>query len=205
MCCGTHLSNTSEIQAIKLLHTEPMRGGTRLFFLAGNRVIAKLASCIENEMKLTKILTTGPNEHVKSIERIQKNSKGFQRNCKSFLKEIAKLEALELIETAKTQGYICKHREDGDMDYINLFINVLKESVCDCTVLVAAGETKQGGTFVLNGPESIVANIGPKISEILDGKGGGKKNRYQGKSNSFKRLGDVEQVIVDLLASLKKD
>ena len=199
MCCGTHLSNTSEIQAIKLFHTEPMRGGTRLFFMAGNRVITKLASCIENEMKLTKILSTGPDDHVKSIEKIHKSSKGLQRNCKSFLKEIAKLEALQLVETAKLQGYICKHREDGDMDYINVFCNELKEHAQDCVLMISTGEIKTGGMFVVNGPENIVIRIGPKISEILDGKGGGKKSRYQGKANNFRRLSDVEQIIKDSL------
>ena len=199
MCCGTHLSNTSEIQAIKLLHTESMRGGIRLFFLAGSRVIAKLASCIENEVKLTKILSTGPDDHVKSIEKIHKNSKGLQRNCKSFLKEIAKLEAAQLVELAKKQGYICKHREDGDMDYINVFVNELREHEKNCLMMVATGEIKTGGMFVVNGPENIVTKIGPKISEVLDGKGGGKKNRYQGKAASFKKLSDVETIIKDFL------
>lgn len=199
MCCGTHLSNTSEIQAVKLLHTESMRGGTRVFFLAGNRVITRLASCIETEMKLTKILTTGPEEHVKSIERIQKSSKALQRNCKSFLKEIAKLEALQLKEKIKSEGYICKHREDGDMDYINVFINELKEHAPECLIFVATGDTKSGGMFVVNGPETVVAKLGPKISEALDGKGGGKKNRYQGKANGFKKLSSVEQLLKESL------
>lgn len=41
---------------IKLLHTEPMRGGTRVFFLAGNRCIEKLSSTYDVERKLTKLL-----------------------------------------------------------------------------------------------------------------------------------------------------
>lgn len=199
MCCGTHLSNTSEIQAIKLLHTESMRGGTRLFFLVGNRVVAKLASCIENEVKLSKILSTGPDGHLKSIEKIHKSSRDLQRNCKAFLREIAKLEASKVVETAKLQGYICKHRDDGDMDYINVFVNELKEHTKDCVVMVSAGETKTGGMFVINGPENIVAAIGPKISEMLEGKGGGKKNRYQGKANSFKKLPDVRKLVEESL------
>ena len=195
MCCGTHLSNTSEIQAIKLLQTEPMRGGTRLFFLAGNRVIAKLASCIEKEVKLTKILSTGPDDHVISIEKIHKSSRGLQRNCKSFLREIAKLEALQVIETAKLKGYICKHRDDGDMDYINVFVNELNEHVKDCVLMISTGEIKTGGMFVINGPENIISTIGPRVSQVLEGKGGGKKNRYQGKASSFKKLSDVEKII----------
>lgn len=43
-------------QVIKLLHTESMRGGTRLFFLAGDRVMQKLNSLYIVERSLTKSL-----------------------------------------------------------------------------------------------------------------------------------------------------
>eukprot|EP00795_Rhopilema_esculentum_P009431 gene9431-17147_t len=199
MCCGTHLSNTSEIQAIKLLHTESMRGGTRLFFLAGQRVVIKLASCIENEVSLTKLLSTGPDEHVKSIEKVQKSSKALQRNCKSYLKEVATLEALQIADVAKKEGAIFKHREDGDIDYINAFINQLKEKASECLIMVSAGEIKTGGMFVICGPESMVMKTGPKVAEVLDGKGGGKKNRYQGKASSFKKLAEAEKLVREIL------
>eukprot|EP00794_Sanderia_malayensis_P009138 gene9138-10111_t len=197
MCCGTHLTNTSEIQMVKLLQTESMRGGTRLFFLAGDRVINKLSSCFDNEVKLTKLLSNGPEEHVKMVERVQKNLKALQRNAKSHIREIAKLEAMQLLSDAKSQGYICKHREDGDMDYINVFSNEIKENNSNCILMVSAGEIKTGGMFLLCGPEKSVAELGPKISQILDGKGGGKKNRFQGKANSFKCLPEVNKLITD--------
>lgn len=200
MCCGTHLTNTSEIQLLKLLHTETMRGGTRLFFLAGDRVTKKLATCFENEVKLTKLLSNGPEEHVKALEKVQKNLKAAQRNCKSYLKEIAKLEALQMQETAKQQGYVCQHREDGDMDYINVFSNEMKEHASSCISMVSAGDVKTGGMFVLSGPENIIVSLGPKIAQVLDGKGGGKKNRYQGKAGNFKQLDNVEKIIKDSLS-----
>ena len=34
-CGGTHVCNTAEIEALKLLGTEAMRGGTRLFLRGG--------------------------------------------------------------------------------------------------------------------------------------------------------------------------
>jgi len=41
-CGGTHLHSTTELEAIKLLGTESLRGGTRLFFVAGGRVRTRL-------------------------------------------------------------------------------------------------------------------------------------------------------------------
>ena len=44
-------------QVIKLYpETESMRGGTRLFFLAGNRVLKYLGKALDNERALTKML-----------------------------------------------------------------------------------------------------------------------------------------------------
>ncbi len=38
-CCGTHVSNLSELQMIKFVGTEPKKGMVRVSFLAGNRVL----------------------------------------------------------------------------------------------------------------------------------------------------------------------
>lgn len=90
MCCGTHVSNLSQVQVRRYLEssyfvvsflkqvsvtdrlfelcssflqviklfpdTESMRGGTRLFFLAGDRVLKYLGRALDNEKSLTKML-----------------------------------------------------------------------------------------------------------------------------------------------------
>ena len=43
-CGGTHLHHTGEIEALKLLGTESIRGGTRLFYVAGGRVRHRLGA-----------------------------------------------------------------------------------------------------------------------------------------------------------------
>ena len=60
MCCGTHVSNlgvgavvpcrphsikyiaAQDLQAVKLLYFEPNKGGSRLYFVAGTRVLSLL-------------------------------------------------------------------------------------------------------------------------------------------------------------------
>ena len=56
MCCGTHVSNLSHLQAVKLLHTESKQGSTLLYFVSGNRVCHLLEKCYQNERALTKML-----------------------------------------------------------------------------------------------------------------------------------------------------
>eukprot|EP00117_Sycon_ciliatum_P000329 scpid99990/ scgid6438/ Alanyl-tRNA editing protein Aarsd1; Alanyl-tRNA synthetase domain-containing protein 1 len=63
MCCGTHVSNISHLQAIKLLHTESKRGHTLLYYVAGQRALALLQRCVDTERQLTRLLSCGPEEH----------------------------------------------------------------------------------------------------------------------------------------------
>ena len=56
MCCGTHVSNLSDIQVIKLLHTETKKGSIILYYIAGNRVVHYLRKTVQIERNLTKLL-----------------------------------------------------------------------------------------------------------------------------------------------------
>ncbi|MBK9966059.1 MAG: alanyl-tRNA editing protein [Holophagales bacterium] len=55
-CGGTHLRATSEIEALKLLGTEKLRGGTRLFFVAGGRIRRRLGGHEERSGRLRVLL-----------------------------------------------------------------------------------------------------------------------------------------------------
>jgi misacylated tRNA(Ala) deacylase len=75
MCCGTHLSNLSHLQSIKLLHTESKRGHVLLYFVAGQRVLDYLNRSVSVERSLSKLLSCGPEDHVECVERLQKTQK----------------------------------------------------------------------------------------------------------------------------------
>jgi len=195
MCCGTHVENLSELQMIKLLHTESMRGGVRVFFLAGDRVLNKVAIGYDVEKKLTKLLSCGIDEHSDSVEKLKGNLRVSQKSNKNYLKELGKFEAKEHSLKAKETSYIFHLREDADMDYIFSFLNGLPEESKDWIVFVSAGTVKNGGQFVLRGPEQKIANISSEIVKTIEGKGGGKKGQFQGKANSFKNIDEVEKII----------
>lgn len=42
-CCGTHVTNTAQLQALRLLNVEFARGATRVWFVAGERVNREFA------------------------------------------------------------------------------------------------------------------------------------------------------------------
>lgn len=52
MCCGTHVSNLSQLQSIKLLFAEKTKTGINVHFVAGLRVIKRLGDCFQREQQL---------------------------------------------------------------------------------------------------------------------------------------------------------
>lgn len=199
MCCGTHVSNLSQVQVIKLFpETDSMRGGTRLFFLAGDRVLKYLAKALDNERALTRMLSVGPDDHPTAVDRIQNSLKSVNKITKSQLRELAQLEAYQLKSSAQTNTYFYIHRENGDMDYMNALVHELSDQ--PQLVLVTTGPDKGPGQFLVFGEEKQVSQIAPKIAAVLEGKGGGKKGRYQGKANTLKTRKAAEELLKEFTA-----
>ena len=72
MCCGTHVSNLSQLQVIKLLNTgkAKQKGKIFLYFLVGNRVNQYLSLCFSREKELTGVLNGGPEYHASLAEKV---------------------------------------------------------------------------------------------------------------------------------------
>lgn len=56
-CCGTHVTNLAQLQVVKLLYVEKIKGKVLVHFLVGNRVLKKLSECFNREQQLTAALT----------------------------------------------------------------------------------------------------------------------------------------------------
>lgn len=87
-CCGTHVSSTAHLQAIKFLHMEVVRGGnTRLWYLCGDRVLSSLESCVERERAINEVLSTRPEEFVDRIKKKLLIIKDLTKKIKKLEKE----------------------------------------------------------------------------------------------------------------------
>ncbi|MEE6511169.1 hypothetical protein FKM82_017639, partial [Ascaphus truei] len=94
MCCGTHVSNLSDLQAIKILGTEKgKKNKTNLIFLAGERVLKYAARSYSVEKALTSLLKNGPEEHVDAVDKLQKSVKMLQKNNVTLVRDLAMLVA----------------------------------------------------------------------------------------------------------------
>jgi len=201
LCCGTHVRNTSQLQVVKLLHTESKKGKHWLYFLVGGRVSSHLGNLVERERAMTRLLNNGPEEHLDLVEKMQKGLKVAQKNSSNLLKELATLEAAKI--KADKPKFCVVHKKEGDGDFIAAFIKELDDSELLCILTV--GDEKLGGPgqLVVTGQADLVQPVGKMLCDLLDGKGGG-KGRFNAKINKLKNIPQIEQKVKDFLSEREK-
>ncbi|PIK54334.1 putative alanyl-tRNA editing protein Aarsd1-B [Apostichopus japonicus] len=194
MCCGTHVSNLSHLQSIKLISAEKgKKNKTNVYFLAGNRVLSYLGGTIETEKKLNKLLKCGPGEFAQAVEKQQKTLKVTNKTNLLLLREIAVLEAQRYLNKPERDPIFCLHRKDGDSEFLNMVAN---EIGCqNALMMLSVGDEKASGMFLVAGPEEIVSEVGPRIEEELKGKGIFKNGRYQGKATLLCNRDKAEKIL----------
>ncbi|XP_034050304.1 alanyl-tRNA editing protein Aarsd1-like isoform X1 [Thalassophryne amazonica] len=191
MCCGTHVSNLSQLQVIKLLGAEKgKKNKTNLIFLAGNRVLKYAEKSFNTERSLVAILNTGPDKHVEGVDKLLKSVKLLQKSNMSLLRDLAILIAQNFKNDPQRGNFFSLHRKDGDNEFMHIIANEIGTE--GTLVFLTVGEEKGPGLFLLAGPSDLVAKTGPQVLKMLQGKGAGKNGRFQGKANSLAQRGEVE-------------
>ncbi|XP_056286636.1 alanyl-tRNA editing protein Aarsd1-like isoform X1 [Pseudoliparis swirei] len=194
MCCGTHVSNLSHLQVIKLQGTEKgKKNKTNLIFLVGNRVLKYAEKSHSTERSLVALLNNGPNEHVQVVEKLQKSVKLLQKTNVSLLRDMAVLITENFKNNPQRGNFFSFHKKGGDHEFMNIIANEI--NIEETLVFLTVGEEKGPALFLLAGPSGQVAEMGPRVLEMLQGKGAGKNGRFQGKVNSLARRGEVEALL----------
>lgn len=204
-CCGTHLTSTSQIQSIALLHQAPIRGGnSRLFFTCGARV----ANALRKEHELLRDVATNQLSCAieavgEKVELLSLNSRKTNSTLNSLLKELAGFEANKIFQSFK-EGKKIAYAYRADLpDYLTAvnkeLLNLINSDGLSIdlsnnqTLVLLNGAPPNGGSIKINGPEatSIQAELKQKLTNL---KGGGKGSSFQGKITKFEK-GELESVL----------
>jgi len=198
LCCGTHVSCTSQLQIVKLLNAESKKDKHWLYFLVGGRVSSYFQSCLERERLLVKILNNAPEEHVDLIDKMQRALKTSLKCSSNLLKEIAINEANRIKLLDPKPKFCVIHKKEGDSDFISSFLKELDDNEILC-VLTVGDEKQSSGQLVVTGNVSNVQEIGKRLCSLLDGKGGGKGKRFNAKIHDLKKVDQIEKLLESLL------
>jgi len=185
-CGGTHLRSTAELEVIKLLGTEPIRGGTRLFFLAGQRVRQRLEAHEHRNAALRTLLGAPDEELVAGVEaklaQLQASERRFHRLEEHLV------EALVGAWAADPDPVQDHHLEGQDGAFLGRVARGLV-AAAPTKVAFLTGEHEGQAAFVLAaGTEAGIelAALGATVAALLEGRGGGRAPIFQGKAGSLK-------------------
>ncbi len=183
-CGGTHLSSTAEIEVLKLLSTETIRGGTRLFFVAGGRARRRLARQEERGAALRSLLGAPDDGLVEAVRGKLDQLHLAERRARRADEELAAAVAERLSD--REDAVLEAHFEDREPAFLQKVARVLSERSPRKTALLTA--TREGEAFfALVGSASFsdVAGLFREVAALLGGRGGGTGRIYQGKATTL--------------------
>ncbi|MCA9542319.1 MAG: alanyl-tRNA editing protein [Myxococcales bacterium] len=184
-CGGTHVSNTAQLQMIRLIGVDFQRGEARLHYLAGGRVLAAEREARARTEVLNRLLSGGPESHVESVERLLDQARADKQSQRALVAEIAGLLGAQLASGAATAAL---HREGADLAFLGAVAQAARAARSEQLVLLTAAPAGSAeGVFLLAGPPERVTACGPAVAEALAGRGGGRGDRYQGKATRLDR------------------
>jgi Ser-tRNA(Ala) deacylase AlaX len=175
-CGGTHVRSLAELQAVVLLGTERVRGGTRVSFVVGERVVRRLLAQERRVAEIGGLVSRGVAEVVDGVRAALEDGKAATRGRKALSDELADLLGAQL---AAGQGVRALHRDDADGAFLNRVASVALRQAPDAVLWLTGGAGD--GAFLLAGPPATVDPLKARVLEVLGTRGGGPAGRLQGR------------------------
>jgi alanyl-tRNA synthetase len=198
-CGGTHLSNTAEIEFVALLSVEFLRGGVRVFFVAGRRARRRLARHEERNAALRKSLGAPDAGLVDAAKAKLDQLSNTQRALRRAEEEL--IVAATDAALAAPARVARAHFEGRDMTFVQTVARRFAEKAGARAALFTATRESQH-VFALGVGDGFgdAQSLGREIATLFEGKGGGSGRVFQGKApglsgvdRALSRLNDVSR------------
>jgi alanyl-tRNA synthetase len=198
-CGGTHVRSTAELECLKLLHTEPMRGGTRLYFVAGRRARRRLAAHEERNAALRAALGVPDEEIAAAVAARLEELRTLGKSDRALQEELAY--ALADALARRPERLVEGHFEGHDLPFLQGLARQFSSQAEDKAAFLTAGTAAEPCFVLVVGgrAEADAQALGREAAALLGGRGGGSGRLFQGKAPS---LAGRERVLDSLRASL---
>ncbi len=199
-CGGTHVRSTAELEAVALLATEPMRGGTRLTFVAGRRLRARLARHEDRNAELRTLLGA-PDDELAAVTALRAEQlRAADRGMRALEDDL--VQAL-VEDIARRPGPVVgTHFADRDMGFLTRLARLATGAAPDKVVLLTSGP-KRAGIFALAFGDGLGVDpreTGARVAALLSGRGGGSGRVFQGKAGDLGRRDEALAALREALA-----
>ena len=169
-CCGTHVSTTGQVGAIKILSAQSYKGGTRLAVVCGERAHQSIAAAWQDAAAVGTLLSSAPGRLLPAVQNLQ-------------TAEAALKQRLAAMQNALSEA-LAQAAVPGQPAVLH----------CDGAEVLASGG--QGLAYALCLPGGDVRPVCKALNEAFGGRGGGKPGFCQG-SLACTDFADVQNFLVN--------
>jgi alanyl-tRNA synthetase len=182
-CGGTHVRNSGEVGAIHVGRIERRKKQTRIHFLCGWRALVDYDRKHEIVQALTAHFTTGEEEIIPSVERLEAEVKRARKKLVATQMQLLDYELTEWIDQAESVGQVQVVRlafDDWDVDMLKEAARRLTERPGIVALLAIRGPSAQ---LVFARSDDVAADMGELMRAACaatGGRGGGRPQFAQG-------------------------
>ena len=188
LCGGTHVSNTSDIQQIKILSESGVAAGVRrIEALTGSGVINYYKNIENMLLEAATALKTQPNEVANKIKHLQSELKSANSEIESLKSKAAKEalgDVMDAVEEVKGIKVLANKVDGVDMNGLRDLGDSLKEKLGEGVVALMSAADGKVNIVIMATDGAVKAgahagNIIKAVAPIVGGGGGGRPNMAQ--------------------------
>lgn len=185
-CCGTHLRLTGEVGMVKAVSMQNYKSGVRITLKIGLRALEDYSMINSAVHSAGALLKAPPAEVPNAVSKLQDINFQQKNQITALRRRIN-----SLICESVPEGTVkyCAFLEDADGSEVR----TLCDSLCEKVSIAAVFSTGEGGSKYCIGSRTVdVRELGRKLNEALNGRGGGQPAMVQGSVDAARR--DIERV-----------
>ncbi|MEE8366981.1 MAG: hypothetical protein V3S30_01555 [Thermoanaerobaculia bacterium] len=184
-CGGTHVRATAELGVVKLLGAEPLRGGCRLYWLAGLRVRTRLAESNERSAGLRRLFDAGDHELLEVAGKRLEQMADLNRKVRRLENSVAASAARELLD--QPESVVEAHLSDLGAGVLRTVARIFSEESAKGLALLTTTENEQTFFALAAGQNRGIdlKILGAQVADIFEGRGGCNRRVFQGKVRSL--------------------
>jgi alanyl-tRNA synthetase len=182
-CGGTHVPRTGVIGAIAVQSWEKYKGGTRVSFVCGGRVIGRFRGYRDTMADVVRQLSIQPEELPAAVFRLQGETRELRQQVRALGEALAGHEADALVRGAEPVGQalvVCRVIEGRDAAGLKSLAQAVASKSRHIAVLVSGAEPVQVVIARADDAPGDAAALLKALVAKFGGRGGGKPEAAQG-------------------------
>ncbi len=194
-CGGTHVRNSGEVGPIKVTRVERRKKLARVHFLCGWRALADYARKQDVVQSLTARLTTGEDDLLAAVERLEAEVKRLQKSLTGVRSELLKYQVADWLANAERVGDVRVVRMAFDECDAGVLREAAHQMIAIPGVVALLAARRPRVQFVFARADDVKADMGSAMRSAcaaVGGRGGGRPQFAQGGAPSG---ADVERAL----------